>query len=177
MKSPIFLMLAALLPTVVASPLPEKAEMLASNTVVAQFLGMVERPCYGRTALCPDRCDHAVKAARFRVLSNEAYEKPGEYGDDKAAEGNMMVVDARNDVPGQPEDMLQKLAELKPGQVVRLTQKHYYAEVEGVHTPVRPVTQLELLKGGAVEDIPSIPSDPANHDAEVMPLPLHCFDN
>ncbi len=172
MKTKLFLMMAALLPAAVAAPLPEKAELLASNTVVAQYLGTLERPCCFRTALCPDRCNHATKAAQFRVLSNEAYEKPGQYGDDKAAAGNMLVVDARNDVPGQPDDMRQKLSDLKPGQLVRITQKHYYAEVDGVHAPIRPVTQIDVLKNGACEDIPSAPQDPANHDHEVMPLPL-----
>ena len=172
MKSKLFLMIAALLPSVVASPLPEKADLLASNTVIAQYVGTVERPCYFRTALCPNRCDHAMKAAKFRVISNEAYEKPGKYGDDKADAGNMMMVEARQDVPGQPEGMLKKLAELKPGQVVRLTQKHYYADLGTVVTPIRPVTELEVLKGGACEEIPPAPKCPGNHDDEVMPLPL-----
>ena len=170
MKNAFFLMLAALLPSVIASPLPEKVDLLASNTVVAQYLGTVERPCYFRTALCPDRCDHAMKAAQFRVLTNEAYEQPGKYGDDKAAAGNMLVVDVKNDVPGQPEGMLEQLNSLKPGQVVRITQKHYYGDMGGVHMPVRPITQLEVLKDGACEEIPAVPQDPANHDDEVMPI-------
>lgn len=172
MKSKLFLMIAALLPAVFAAPLPEKAELLASNTVVAQFLGMQERPCYFRTALCPDRCDHAMKAAQFRVLSNEAYEKPGQYGDDKAEPGNLLLVDAKNDVPGQPDGMLQKLSDLKPGQLVRLTQQHYYADLGEVQAPIRPVTQLDVLHDGACKDIPAAPHDPANHNHEVMPLPL-----
>ena len=107
-----------------------------------------------------------------RVLSNEAYEKPDQYGDDTAAPGNMLVVDARADVPGQPDDMRQKLAELKPGLLVRITQKHYYADLGDEVMPVRPITQLDVLNGGACKDIPSAPQDPANHDHEVMPLPL-----
>ena len=70
------------------------------------------------------------------------------------------------------EGMLKKLADLKPGQVVRLTQKHYYADLGDVVMPIRPVTELEVLKGGACEEIPSVPKDPSNHDDEVMPLPL-----
>lgn len=170
MNKAFLLILAALIPSVIASPLPEKADLLASNTVTAQFVGMKERPCHFRTALCPDRCDHAMKAAQFRVLSNESYEKPGKYGDDKAEAGNMLLIDARNTVLGQPDDMLQKLAELKPGQLVRLTQKHYYADLGDVVMPIRPVTQLEVLNGGACQEIPSVPRDPANHDHEVMPL-------
>ncbi len=165
----LFALLAAFLPCVVASPLPEKAELLASNTVTAQYVGTMERPCHFRTALCPDRCDHAVKAAQFRVLTNEAYEKPGRYGDDKAAAGNMLLVDVRHDVPGQPDGLLQKLAELKPGQLVRLTQKHYYADLGDVMTPIRPVTELEVLNNGACEDIPSAPQDAAAPMPRRMP--------
>ena len=165
----LIVLFAALLPSVVASPLPEKAELLASNTVTAQYVGAMERPCYFRTALCPDRCDHAVKAAQFRVLSNDSYEKPGRYGDDKAEAGNMLMVDARKDVPGQPDGILQKLAELKPGQLVRLTQKHYYADLGNVMTPIRPVTELEVLNNGACEEIPSTPQDAAAPMPRRMP--------
>lgn len=172
MKKAFLTMMAVLLPAVIASPLPEKADLLASNTVTAQFIGIKERPCYFRTALCPNRCGHGMKAAQFLVLTNESYEKPGEYGDDKAAEGNMILVDVREDVPGQPEGMLKKLTELKPGQVVRMTQKHYYADFGKVVAPIRPVTELEVLKAGACKELPSVPHDPANHDDEVMPLPL-----
>ena len=71
-----------------ASPLPAKAELLASNSVTAQFHGTRRLPCMGRTALCPNRCGHAAAVAVFRVLSNEAYAKPGKYGDDKAEPGS-----------------------------------------------------------------------------------------
>lgn len=170
MKNAFLLILTAFVSSVMAAPLPEKADLLASNTVTAQFIGMKERPCHFRTALCPDRCDHAAKVAQFRVLTNEAYEKPGKYGDDKAESGNMLLVDARNDVPGQPDDMLQKLANLNPGQVVRLTQKHYYADLGDVVTPIRPVTLLDVLKEGECEEIPSVPQDPADQEYEVMPI-------
>ena len=172
MKTYIYLMMAAVLPSVFASPLPEKAELLATNTVVAQYVATESRPCYGRTALCPDRCGHAVSVAKFRVLANEAYDKPGKYGDDKAEVGNLLMIDAANDVPGQDESVLRKIAELKPGQVVRIKQNHYYADLGDVLAPIRPVEKLEVLKDGACEEILPEPKDPANHDHEVMPLPL-----
>lgn len=170
MNSKLFLMLAALLPAVVASPLPEKADLLASNTVTAQYVGAIYRPCHFRTADCPTRCGHGTHAAQFRVLTSESYEKAGKYGDEQAAPGNMILIDVKKDVPGQPDGMLQKLKELKPGQIVRLTQKHYYADLGTIVTPIRPVTELEVLKGGACEEIPTAPKDPANHDDEVMPI-------
>lgn len=138
-------LVSALIP-LSASPLPAKAELLASNTVTAQFLGTRRLPCMGRTALCPDRCGHAAAVAVFRVLSNEAYAKPGKYGDDKAEPGSEILIDAAADVPGQDAAVQETLAALTPGDTVRLTQKHYYADMGGVHMPVRPITELKVME-------------------------------
>lgn len=129
-----------------ASPLPAKAELLASNSVTAQFLGTRRLPCMGRTALCPDRCGHAAAVAVFRVIANEAYAKPGKYGDDKAEPGSEILIDAVADVPGQDAAVQETLAALTPGDTVRLTQKHYYADMGGVHMPVRPITELKVME-------------------------------
>lgn len=136
----------ALLPLfpVSAAPLPTNAELLAVNTVSARFLGVRHLPCMGRTALCPDRCGHATSVAVFQVLSNESYDKPGKYGDDKAEPGSELLVDSLADTPGQDPAVLATLASLTPGDTVRLTQKHYYADFGGVHMPVRPITELTL---------------------------------
>lgn len=148
-----------------ASPLPPKAELLASNTVTAQFLGTRALPCMGRTALCPERCGHAAAVAVFRVLSNEAYDKPGKYGDDKAEPGSELMIDAAADTPGQDAAVSETLAVLTPGDVVRLTQKHYYAEMGGVHMPIRPVTEL-TVKEKSQKPLPPLPENPY----PVMPL-------
>lgn len=129
----------------VASPLPP-ADLLAANTVVAEYMGTVHQPCRFRTALCPDRCDHAAELARFRVIRNESYEQPGKYGDDKAEQDSVLLVDAVKDVPGQDDATVHRLiSELKPGDQVRLTISHYYVRDKGMHYPVRPVTQMEKL--------------------------------
>lgn len=138
-----------------AAPLPAKAELLASNSVTAQFLGTRRLPCMGRTALCPDRCGHAAAVAVFRVIANEAYAKPGKYGDDKAEPGSEMLIDAAADVPGQDAAVLETLADLTPGDTVRLTQKHYYADLGDVVMPVRLVTEL-TLKEKAQKPLPPL---------------------
>lgn len=148
-----------------ASPLPPKAELLASNTVIAQYLGTRALPCPGRTALCPERCGHAAAVAVFRVLSNEAYDKPGKYGDDKTEPGSELMIDAAADTPGQDAAVTKTLAALTPGDVVRLTQKHYYAEMGGVHMPIRPVTEL-TVKEKSQKPLPHLPENPY----PVMPL-------
>ncbi len=142
-----------------ASPLPEKADLLASNTVTAQFLGTRRLPCMGRTALCPDRCGHATTVAVFRVIANEAYAKPGKYGDDKAEPGSELMIDAAADVPGQDAAVQETLAALTPGDVVRLTQKHYYADLGDVLMPVRPITELQVTEK-TDKPLPPLPEDP-----------------
>lgn len=155
---------AAVLP-ISAAPLPAKADLLASNTVAAQYLGERRLPCMGRTALCPNRCGHAASVAVFRVISNEAYAKPGKYGDDKAEPGSEILIDAKADVPGQDASVLETLATLTPGDKVKLTQKHYYADFGDVLMPVRPVTELTLTEK-AQKPLPPLPPDPY----PVMPI-------
>ncbi len=155
---------AAVLP-LSAAPLPAKADLLASNTVTAQYLGARRLPCMGRTALCPNRCGHAASVAVFRVISNEAYAKPGKYGDDKAEPGAEILIDAKADVPGQDAAVLKTLAALTPGDKVKLTQKHYYADFGDVLMPIRPVTELTLTEKTATP-LPPLPENPY----PVMPI-------
>lgn len=155
---------AAVLP-LSAAPLPAKADLLASNTVTAQYLGARRLPCMGRTALCPHRCGHAASVAVFRVISNEAYAKPGKYGDDKAEPGSEILIDAKADVQGQDAAVLKTLAALTPGDKVKLTQKHYYADFGDVLMPIRPVTELTLTEKTATP-LPPLPENPY----PVMPI-------
>lgn len=128
-----------------AAPLPREAELLARNSVLAVYEKTEEHPCRFRTALCPDRCGHASTLAQFRVCSNESYEKPGQYGDDKVEVGSTLLVDVGRDIPGQDAAVARKIAALHPGDKVRLTVSHYYVQEGGMHYPVRPVTSFELL--------------------------------
>lgn len=128
-----------------ATPLPEEAELLASNTVEAKFIGVQDHPCRFMTALCPDRCDHGTRLATFQVISNEGYRRSGKYGDDILAPGDTAVVDVVKSIPGQPEEIVQTISQLKPGDVVKLTICHYYVKQGQGQYPVRPATSLEKL--------------------------------
>lgn len=145
---------ALAIPSLTAAPMPAKADLLATNTVTAVYMGTQEHPCMFRTALCPDRCGHATKVANFQVLDNEDYKKPGKYGDDKAEPGSVIMVDVKNDTPGQDAAVNNLISTLQPGDVVRMTQDHYYGEIDDCMTPFRPVTKIEKLdkKTPAPED-------------------------
>lgn len=155
----IIAMLALAAPSLWAAPMPAKAELLASNTVVAVYSGVQERPCMFRTALCPHRCGHATKVALFTVKSNEKYEKPGEYGDDKAEAGSVIAVDLLRDTPGQSEETLKLIAALPQGAVVRMTQAHYYGDFGDVAEPFRPVISIEKI--GTDNKAAALPPAPA----------------
>ena len=141
-------LLAAMLsvPSVLmAAPLPEKADLLATNTVVAVYRGTVKPPCHFRTALCPDRCGHSREQAVFTIKTSEDYSHPGKYGDDRLTPGTKWMIGTKDDVPGQDVAVLSQLAGLKPGDTVRMTISHYYVTVKNSSYPVRPVTSLTIL--------------------------------
>ncbi len=157
-------------PALVAAPLPPVAEELAHNTVTAVYECVVEVPCYHRTADCPDRCDHAQRFARFRVVANESYNRPGEYGDDKLEPGMALAVDLKNDVEGQDPAVKALVESLHPGEAVRLTIRHYYVKGEYAHYPVRPVTEIEQI--ATPSELPARKDSPLDHVDGVMPIAL-----
>ncbi len=130
-----------------------ESDLLARNTVLASYESTVEQPCRFMTADCPDRCDHAKRVAIFRVLRNEDYAKLGEYGDDKMQEGSSVMIDVIKDEPGQAPAVRQLVAELKPGDLVRMTIHHNYVKEETANYPARPVVSMERVEvsGGDVD--------------------------
>lgn len=140
---PIVLFLGVL--CVYASPLPDKADLLAENTVIARYEGTVDHPCMFRTAQCPDHCDHATRLAHFRVLENKRYVNCSEYGDGRLNPGDTAVVDVLKDIPGQEKIIAQSIASLSPGDCVLLTIAHYYVQQEQCNFPVRPAIEIRVL--------------------------------
>ena len=155
------------LPFACAAPLPEKAELLAENKMLLQFVQLAERPCHFRTALCPERCGHARQVALFRVVVNNKYTRFGRYGDEKALPGAYVQVDARADVPGQDASVPALLQALRPGELLRVTQQHYYVTEGNGSFPVRPFTHVERV---TEESLPLPPPVAPAPDAGVMPI-------
>ncbi len=161
--------LLLLVPSSLSAPLPP-ADELASNTVTAIYECIVELPCRHFTADCPDRCEHGQRFARFRVVENEAYSRPGEYGDDKLEPGEAFAVDMKNDLEGQAPSVRALVQSLRPGDAVRLTIRHYYVNTEQAHYPVRPVTAIERIE--TPTQLPAPKDSPLDHVDAIMPLAL-----
>lgn len=126
---------------VVGSPLALAAdgvEVLSSHRTKAVYEGVRHLPCRHRTSLCPDRCGHARDVAVFRITEYVAYEKPGQYGDEKAAEFLLPL--------GQGEEVSAEVLAiargLSKGDAVRLEWLHEYVTKGGSKYPRRRVVVL-----------------------------------
>lgn len=159
MKYTAIILSALLAPSVLASPLPEKAKKLAESTFVATYLDTHEHPCDFMTADCPHNCDHATIVARFHVVANESHKSFDKYGDAQPAAGSILEVDIKNPTPGQDDEAFFSLvASLKAGDKVRLTQTHYYGPVGMCVMPFRPITAAERIQAPKKPEVPAIPA-------------------
>jgi hypothetical protein len=128
--------------------MPKSFEVLASNKTTAEFIGIEHVPCRFRTSLCPDRCNHAHEAARFKILTYEEYEKRGKYGDDKK-DILQVSLSEESDAPHsdkQDSQIVEKIKSLSPGQKVKLAWEHIYVTDEtNSKYPQRPIRSVECL--------------------------------
>lgn len=119
-------------------------ELLSDHVAEAKFTGVIRRQCMLRTALCPDKCDHAKDFAAFRIIKYLDYRKPGKYGDEKQ-ENLMIDVNPAHKPILQGAGILKKIAALKPGDKVVLHWSHYYMRRDSGSFPERPVISIRPL--------------------------------
>lgn len=133
-------LLAAVLPLVAqnAAPAPQ-VDVLSTHQTDAVYEGTRHIPCRHRTALCPEKCGHAMDVAVFRITAYRSYVKHSpNHGDPEAKE---FLLQLR---PGEvaSAEVLSVVRVLKVGAPVRLDWVHEYVRTESVSYPRRRVTQL-----------------------------------
>lgn len=119
-------------------------DVLAIHKTKATFQGVQDHVCKGLTAACPHDCGHSGSLAVFRIDAYSAYEKPGEYGDEKQTTFQFLVVDNRKNRKVSAE-LAATIETLAPGDKVALEWEHRYMNRDGSRWPERPVTKLEKL--------------------------------
>jgi hypothetical protein len=98
--------------------------------------------------LCPDRCGHSGKLATFEIIRYVSHEKPGEHGDPK--QGNFQILIGNDErSPKVPAAVREAILALKPGEVVDLNWNHDYVTRDGASFPERPVVKLAIRAGEA----------------------------
>eukprot|EP00798_Chlamydomonas_sp_ICE-L_P021842 gene21842-28871_t len=120
---------------------PESRALLAHHEFVATYSGILKRACMFMTSLCPDKCDHPNEFGMFQVGHYLAWEKPGEYGDEKAQEYGYIM---KQKGEGQAE-ISAKIRELAEGDKVKIVYDHEYVTKGGSKFPGRPMRTLEKL--------------------------------
>ncbi len=120
----------------------EQRELLSAHDTIARFTGLKDHTCNGATKLCPDRCGSSGKLAVFEIVKYLNYEKPGEYGDPKQEQFQILIEDNMKNLKVSAEIHNAILA-LKPGDSVHLKWNHDYVSREQSKSPERTITLLE----------------------------------
>ncbi len=120
----------------------EKRELLSAHDTIALFTGLKDHKCLGRTSLCPDECGHSGKLATFEIVKYLNYEKPGEFGDPKQEQFQILIEDNMGNVK-VPAGIREAILALKPGDEIHLKWNHDFVTRDGSSFPERTITLLE----------------------------------
>ncbi len=120
----------------------EKRELLSAHDTIARFTGLKDHKCLGRTSLCPDECGHSGKLATFEIVKYLNYEKPGEFGDPKQEQFQILIEDNMGNVK-VPAGIREAILALKPGDEIHLKWNHDFVTRDGSSFPERTITLLE----------------------------------
>lgn len=97
-------------------------DMMASNTVTAQFVGLRELAVQRVDQPEPDM----VQVAVFQVENSLAYRRYNRIGDGQLVPGMQFTIAMNRELPGQPAKNVDTIAELQPGEEVVMRVDHLY---------------------------------------------------
>jgi len=137
-------LLAAVLPlgaqhAAPSQPSAPQVDVLSTHRTDAVYEGVRHLPCRHRTALCPDKCGHAMDVAVFRITAYRGYEKNNPNHGDPEAREFLLPLKADESVSAE---VLATARALKEGDAVKLGWVHEYVRAEGASYPRRRVTEL-----------------------------------
>ena len=120
-----------------------KRVTLGRHETIAEFQGLSEHTCRGRTALCPDRCGHSGTMAAFKIVEYIKFEKLSEYG--KQQETFPFLLEDNMGKVKVEEWIYDAMAHLIEGDRVLLSWNHDYVTRNGSSGPERPIVKLEKM--------------------------------
>lgn len=162
-------MLQAQVPSLRALPVnlvPAQAQgncdLMASNTVRASFVGLRN--------LSVQRVDQAepslVQVGVFQVIDNLAYRRFNRIGDGELTSGMQFTIAMNKELPGQPAENVDTIAELLPGEEVVMRVDHLYLITGQEGESIRVCARLGRRN-------PAVPQQPAAAQPQSpAPLPI-----
>lgn len=97
-------------------------DLMASNTVTAQFVGLRELAVQRVDQQEPEK----VQVGVFQVLNNLGYRKFNRIGDGQLVTGMKFTIAMNKQLPGQPAEHVDTIAALQPGEEVVMRVDHLY---------------------------------------------------
>lgn len=110
------------LPTPAVAAVRGNCDLLASNTVRATFLGLHDLA----VQTINDDAPTTAQVAVFEVIDLLGYKKYNRLGDGQLVPGTKFTVAMSRELPGQPADIADTLAQMQPGEEAVLKIDHLY---------------------------------------------------
>ncbi len=139
-------------------------DLLASNTVRASFLGVraIQTQSFDQTT------PTTVHVAVFQVLENLAYKRLVRYGDGSLKPGACFTVAMTRDLPGQPANIADTIAQMQPGEEAIMKIDHLYIFGDQEGKPIRPCSRM-ARRQGAMAPTAAPAAAPAPAQSEPQP--------
>ncbi len=153
-----------------ATPTPQtptrvqgNCDLLASNTLRATFLGLREI----QTQTFDQELPSTVQVAVFEVIENLAYRRYVRYGDGRLRPGARFSVLMSRELPGQPANIADTIAQMQPGEeaVMKIDHLYLFGDQEG--ESLRPCSRMVRRQDATSQPVaaPQQPVAPVGYSA------------
>lgn len=122
-----------------AQPSAPQVDVLSTHRTDAVYEGVRHIPCRHRTALCPDKCGHAMDVAVFRITAYRSYERNNPNHGDPEAKEFLLPLKVDESVSAE---VIATAGALKVGEAVKLDWAHEYVRGASASYPRRRVMRL-----------------------------------
>ena len=148
-------------------------DLLASNTVRATFVGMHDLA----VQTINDDEPTTAQVAVFEVIDLLGYKKYNRLGDGQLVPGTKFTVAMSRELPGQPAEIVDTLAQMQPGEEAVLKIDHLYLMTGPQGEPLRVCSRMarRAAQPAVTTEQPAAPADgstPADAPSATNNLPL-----
>lgn len=169
MSTPMLLAdISAGMPGTAAAGMQGNCNMMASNTVLATFVGVRD--------LAVQRIDQTepstVQVAVFQVTDSLAYHRLNRFADGRLLPGMQYTIALNKELPGQPAEYVDTISAMQPGDSVIMRVDHLYLMNGQAGESIRTCARLALRNTAAPVAAPVAPASAPAPTAAPGPLPI-----
>lgn len=155
-------------PTPTAAAVQGNCDLLASNTVRATFVGMHDLA----VQTINDDAPTTAQVAVFEVIDLLGYKRYNRLGDGQLTAGTKFTISMSRELPGQPANIADTIAQMQPGEEAVLRVDHLYLMQGQQGEPLRVCSRMARRAAQpAVTTTAEAPAAPAPAEGSTAPLP------